>query len=77
MGATSEIGHSQDVLGAEEWMVAVTEIIRAYRGTSPNPATRRLGLNDAVMRLGGLGLSRGDAMRWLERCQKSAVHRLN
>jgi hypothetical protein len=77
MGATSEIDHSVVVQGAEEWVVAVNEIIRAYRGTSPNPIKRQLGLHDAVARLQGLGLSEGDAIRWLEPRQKSAAHRLH
>lgn len=77
MGGTSEISHSTDVHGAEEWIVAVNEIVRAYRGTSPNPTQRRIGLHDAVRRLAGFGLSEGDAMRWPESRQRSAVHHVH
>jgi hypothetical protein len=77
MGAASQIDRSVEVQGAEEWVAAVNEIIRTYRGTSPNPTRRQLGLQDAVARLQGLGLSEGEAIRWLEPRQKSAVHRVH
>jgi hypothetical protein len=50
---------------AEDWIAAVTEIVRLYRGTSPNPHARRIGLGEALTRMQELGIGEGDAERWL------------
>ncbi len=50
---------------AEDWVAAVTEIVRLYRGTSPNPHARMLSIGAALARMRELGLEEGDAERWL------------
>jgi hypothetical protein len=50
---------------AEDWVVEVTEIVRLYRRTSPNPHAPAISFEDAVSRLRDLGLEDGDATRWL------------
>lgn len=50
---------------AEDWVAAVTEIVRLYRGTTPNPHVRRISLGEALARMRELGLEDGDAERWL------------
>jgi len=50
---------------AEDWLAAVTDIIRLYRGTSPNPRARKISLGEALSRMRELGIEEGDAARWL------------
>ncbi len=50
---------------AEDWVAAVTEIVRLYRGTTPNPRARRITLGEALSRMRELGIEEGDAERWL------------
>jgi hypothetical protein len=50
---------------AEDWVAAVTEIVRLYRGTSPNPRARSISLGEALLRMRELGIEDGDAERWL------------
>jgi len=50
---------------AEDWVAAVTEIVRLYRGTSPNSHARRISLGEALARMRELGIDEGDAERWL------------
>lgn len=73
--ATSDINRSADVECAEDWVTAVNDIIRKYRGTSPTSRQRRIGLNEAVSRMRSLGLSEGDAIRWLEPRRKTSEER--
>ncbi len=65
-----------NVRGAEDWIVAVNDVVRRYRGISPNSKHGKLGLREAVTRMRDLGLSQGDAIRWLEPRSRSAVHRV-
>jgi hypothetical protein len=50
---------------AEDWIAAVTEIVRLYRGTSPNPQARMINLGEALAQMRELGIEEGDAERWL------------
>jgi hypothetical protein len=59
------MGKSMKAQTAEDWVAAVTEIVRLYRGTSPNPHARTISLGDALARMRELGLEEGDAERWL------------
>ena len=54
-----------EVRTAEEWLAAVEDIIRRYRGHTPDPATPRLSREEALERMRDLGLAEGDAERWL------------
>jgi hypothetical protein len=51
---------------AEDWLVAVNEVVRQYRRTSPNPRAPEISLEDALLRMRQLGLEDGDATRWLK-----------
>jgi hypothetical protein len=57
---------------AEDWVVAVTKIVRLYRRTSPNPHAPEISFEDAVSRLRALGLEDGDATRWLSPRRRAA-----
>jgi hypothetical protein len=50
---------------AEEWVDAVNEIIRLYRGSSADAGAETISREEAVSRLRELGVSEGDAVRWL------------
>ena len=66
------VGKAMRPQTAEDWIAAVTEIVRLYRGTSPNPRARRISLGEAVKRMRELGLEEGDATRWLTQKAKIA-----
>ena len=51
---------------AEEWLEAVNEIIRLYRGTEGTPIGAMIGREEAITRLHALGVADGDAFRWLK-----------
>jgi hypothetical protein len=48
---------------AEEWVAAVNEIVRRYRGGGADEAISR---EEAMSRMRALGISEGDAIRWLD-----------
>jgi hypothetical protein len=50
---------------AEEWVAAVNEIVRLYRGSAGNSDTDTISREEAVARLRELGVSEGEAARWL------------
>ena len=51
---------------AEEWIEAIDEIVRAYRGTAGTPIGAMIGRDEAITRMRALGVAEGDALRWLE-----------
>lgn len=52
-------------LSAEEWVAAVNEVVRLYRGTG-NGGAEAISREEAMKRMRELGVSEGDATRWLE-----------
>ena len=50
---------------AEEWVAAVNEIVRLYRGSAGTSDIDTISREEAVARLRELGVSEGEAARWL------------
>jgi hypothetical protein len=51
---------------AEDWIAAVNEIVRLYRGTLGTSIGEMIGREEAVTRMRALGVADGDALRWLD-----------
>jgi hypothetical protein len=58
-------GAVSEVRGAEEWLAAIEDVIRRYRGHSADPDTPALSHAEALERMRDLGLADGEAERWL------------